>query len=168
MQNELRHIPEITSASKANTFFGRTVEDYIEPGFNHNLYSNIWHDEKEYTLEVPVPGLSKEDITITVEENVLWISGARKTKHVYHDVVEFNSSHFRRSFVLPPDCTPEGIRATCKHGLLTLNISRSKPANNGRAIPVQGSSPLKDESWWTRLQNWARRTLADRADKRRL
>lgn len=136
-----------------DAFFGRTVEDVLNQGLVHSFQSNILHDDKEYIIEVAVPGLSRRDIEITLEGNVLWIYGERKVKRVFEDVTEFNSTHFRRSFFLPEDSDVNKVSATCNNGLLTITIGKVRSSKKGRQILVQGAAgePVA-QTWWDKLK----------------
>ena len=80
-----------------------------------------------YCLRADLPGMSKKDINIEVSENVLTISGERKsdksTKNNEH-YSELRYGQFSRSFNLPEDIKTESIKASMKDGVLALNIPR--------------------------------------------
>ena len=68
---------------------------------------DIMEDEKEYRIKAELPDMKKEDVRLTVEDDVLAISGERKfekeeTSKKYHRVERAYGS-FVRSFSLPED-----------------------------------------------------------------
>jgi len=68
---------------------------------------DITEDEKEYLIKAEVPDVKKEDVKLTVQDNVLTISGERKVEKEekgkrYHRV-ERTYGSFMRSFTLPED-----------------------------------------------------------------
>lgn len=97
-------------------------------------------DEIEVVLEIP--GMRPEDIDIDLENNVLTVSGEKSEEReegqeggTYH-LSERRYGRFNRSFVLPRDVEPDGIRARCEDGLLTIRVPKSERARR-RRIEVQ-------------------------------
>ena len=85
-----------------------------------------------YKLEAELPGLTKDDINITLENNVLRLSGERKfekdaKKENYHRV-ERTYGTFTRAFALPQQVNPEGVRAAFENGILTLTVPKAEQA----------------------------------------
>ena len=83
-----------------------------------------------YYVEVDLPGISKEDIEITTEDNVLTISGERKYKEEVKEgdyyKVESRYGKFSRSFTLPEKVDVENIQAESKDGVLEVVIPKLK------------------------------------------
>ena len=81
-----------------------------------------------YTIELDVPGVSKEDIEITTEDNVLTISGERKQSQEVKDEdyykVESVYGTFSRSFTLPEKVDVDKIHAESKNGVLEVVIPK--------------------------------------------
>ncbi len=81
-----------------------------------------------YTIELDVPGVSKEDIEITTEDNVLTISGERKQSQEVKDEdyykVESVYGTFSRSFTLPEKVDVDNIHAESKNGVLEVVIPK--------------------------------------------
>lgn len=91
---------------------------------------NTREDDKAYYIEVDLPGVSKEDIEITTEDNVLTISGERKLKEEakeedYYKVESFYG-HFSRSFTLPEDVDVKNIEAKNENGVLEIVIPKKE------------------------------------------
>ncbi|HEX9940597.1 MAG TPA: Hsp20/alpha crystallin family protein [Thermoanaerobaculia bacterium] len=85
-----------------------------------------------YKLEAELPGLTKEDINITLENNVLRLSGERKfekdvKKENYHRV-ERTYGAFSRAFALPQQVNPEGVCAAFENGILTITVPKAEQA----------------------------------------
>ena len=89
---------------------------------------NTRESEDAYTIELDVPGVSKEDIEITTEDNVLTISGERKQSREVKDEdyykVESVYGTFSRSFTLPEKVDVENIHAESKNGVLEVVIPK--------------------------------------------
>ncbi len=89
---------------------------------------NTREGEDAYYVEVDLPGIRKEDISIDVDENVLTVSGERKVteerKEENYYKVESRFGRFERSFTLPEDVDAEKIEAESKDGVLEIRIPK--------------------------------------------
>lgn len=90
-----------------------------------------------------VAGIDPDQVDISVEDDVLTISGSRED----HDEVEEgqwirrerHSGQFRRSVSLPPGVDPEQIQASARHGLIEIRVPR--PAQVGaHRVPLRGGA----------------------------
>jgi HSP20 family protein len=101
-----------------------------ESGFKADFIPAINTREGEfaYHVEVDLPGMKKEDITIQVEENTLIISGERKIKEEIKEEnyykVESSFGSFSRSFSLPDNIDIEKIHAQTKDGVLEVVVPK--------------------------------------------
>ena len=91
---------------------------------------NTREGEDAYYVEIDLPGIRKEDIEITTEDNVLTISGERKMKDEVKEEdyykVESAYGKFSRSFTLPEKVDVENIQAESKDGVLEVIIPKLK------------------------------------------
>ena len=91
---------------------------------------NVAEDEKEFRIEVAIPGLSREDVRISVEDDVLTVSSERKDnkdeKKTSYMRREFTHCAFSRSFELPETVNQEGIEATHEAGMLTIQLPKKE------------------------------------------
>jgi HSP20 family protein len=93
---------------------------------------DITEDEKEYVIKAELPDVKKEDIKLTVEDNVMSISGERKYEKEekgkkYHRVERAYGS-FLRSFTLPEAADGSKVSAEYKDGLLNVRLPKSEKA----------------------------------------
>ena len=93
---------------------------------------DITEDDKEYLIKAELPEVKKEDIKLTVDEDVLTITGERKYEKEekgkkYHRVERAYGS-FMRSFTLPEDADGSKVSADCKDGLLKVHLPKSEKA----------------------------------------
>jgi len=104
---------------------------------------NTREGEFAYHIEVDLPGVKKEDIHVDVsEDNVLTISGERKTKEEVKekDYYKCESSYgkFSRSFTLPSNADAESISANSEDAVLEVVIPKLKEAKSAsRKIAVK-------------------------------
>ncbi len=92
--------------------------------------ADVSETEAEYGVRAELPGVEKEDVTVSVENGVLTIQGEKKVevteghgekKHC----VECAYGSFLRTFVLPSNADAEKVDASFKHGVLKLTIPKS-------------------------------------------
>ncbi|MBE0515055.1 Hsp20/alpha crystallin family protein [Sulfurimonas sp.] len=89
---------------------------------------NTREGKDAYHIDVDLPGVKKEDISVDVENNILSISGKRETKSEVKEEdyyrVESSYGKFERSFTLPEKVDAENIRAACEDGVLEVVIPK--------------------------------------------
>ena len=93
---------------------------------------DIYETDSSYVLNAELPGLTKEEINIDVNDNTLTLKGEKKFEEkVEKDNyvrVERNYGNFARSFALSDDVNPEGITASYKEGVLELTLPKKEEA----------------------------------------
>jgi HSP20 family protein len=85
-------------------------------------------DGTNFVLRADVPGLSENDVQISVAGNTVTLRGERKVEvpegHSVHRR-ERSAVRFAKSFELPARVDPDKVTATLKHGVLTLTLPRA-------------------------------------------
>ncbi|HDZ05587.1 hypothetical protein LCGC14_0067090 [marine sediment metagenome] len=93
---------------------------------------NIKENEKDFELELFVPGRIKDDFKIEIDDSVLTISAERKEENeeVKENFTrrEFSILSFKRSFTLPDTVATDKIEATYEGGILKFNIPKKVEA----------------------------------------
>lgn len=102
---------------------------------------DIRETESAYIIRADVPGVSAKDIEITLENNVLSISGHRegeikKDEDGYRRIERY-SGRFARHFNLPDTADAEKVDANVKDGVLEV-VLHKKEASKPRRIAVKG------------------------------
>lgn len=90
-------------------------------------------DEKNVMISAELPGLDKEDVKITVnDENVLTIRGEKKRQEKVEKTnyyrLERSFGEFVRTITLPAEVKADEINAKFDKGLLTVSIPKKVPA----------------------------------------
>jgi len=99
-------------------------------------------EEKEALIaKVEVPGIKKEDLTITVEEETLTIKGSFKTaeevKETDYYFAERAAGGFQRTVPLPAKVQAEKVTAALRDGLLEIRLPKAEEAKEaGKKIPI--------------------------------
>ena len=103
-------------------------EDFGSPTFQTFPPLNLWSNNDQAVLKAEIPGLSKNDITITVQNDVLTLEGNRKLETLnenedYHRQ-ERGYGNFKRTVSLPFSVDNEKITAKVNNGVLTVTLPR--------------------------------------------
>lgn len=87
--------------------------------------TNVVDDEKAFILEVAIPGLSKEDVHVKVEDGILHIS-AEKKEEEEKNYLRRNFSSFKldKSYKLSNEIKVEAISAEVKNGILLVILPK--------------------------------------------
>ena len=98
-------------------------------------------DDDAYYIELDLPGVKKDDIEITTEDNILTVSGERKMREELKEddyyKVESRYGKFSRSFTLPEDADVENIHAEMKNGVLEVIIPKRKDIHQVKKIEIK-------------------------------
>ena len=113
---------------------------------------DIFEDKEHLVLEAELPGMSRDDFEISVENNVITLRGERKFEKKtdgdnYHRVERAYGS-FTRSFTLPQTVTAEGATADFENGVLRVSLPK-REETKARKIEITGKSqpkPIEAES----------------------
>jgi HSP20 family protein len=93
---------------------------------------DIDEDEKEYTIKAELPDVKKEDVKVSVEDGMLFISGERKheteEKDKKHHRIERFYGSFQRSFKIPDDADGSKIKAESREGVLCIHLPKNPEA----------------------------------------
>ncbi|MBL8849823.1 MAG: Hsp20/alpha crystallin family protein [Planctomycetaceae bacterium] len=94
---------------------------------------------------VDVPGISSEQLDVTVSGNLLTVSGIHAAPILASDEVlvrqERPHGNFKRSIPLPATVDPESITAECTLGVLRIRVAKTE-REKSRRVPVRtGESP---------------------------
>lgn len=104
--------------------FGSRVADWLAPA------SDASSNDDAYRISVELPGVSEEDIHLSVEGGVVTVSGEKtetreeKGETWYFSERQYGS--FKRSFRLPEDADADKAEAHIKNGVLEVSVPRRK------------------------------------------
>jgi len=121
----------------SDPFFTDVVDLFYEtPRFVERSFkkANIIENDEDYRVELAVPGLSKEDISVKVNDNILTIS---HEKEETDDKTFYFTNSFTKQYTLPKDVNAKGIKATVENGILAATIPKDKKKPKEFAIEIQ-------------------------------
>ena len=92
--------------------------------------ADVSETEGEYLIKADLPAVRKEDVSLTVQDGVLTLSGERhQEKHAESEKlhrVERTYGSFARRFALPENVDEQGIRAESRDGVILIHIPKHK------------------------------------------
>ena len=103
---------------------------------------SVTENAESLDLTAELPGLSEDDVSIEVENNVLTISGEKsetrssEDEELKYHVVERSYGSFRRAFTLPRTVDASKISARFDSGILHVTLPKA-PESKGRRIEIQ-------------------------------
>ena len=95
---------------------------------------DIGEDEKSFVLKVDLPGVKKEDVSVTVEDDFLTISSEINKEDKQSEDLNIYEERFQgrynRSFKIPNTINTDGINSRLEDGVLTLNLPKKESAKS--------------------------------------
>jgi HSP20 family protein len=100
----------------------RRAEQFVTP------VASVVEDGDAYLLKVEMPGVNKEGLEISVENNELTITGRRDLAQIEGTLIhrESRTEDFRRVFELDPSVDTSKISARIDQGFLTLTLPKAE------------------------------------------
>lgn len=103
--------------------------------------ADIGENEKTFLIKVEIPGVRKENLKVSVDNNMLTIEGERHEEREdkgwrFHRV-ERSSGAFLRSFTLPSNADTSGLKAHFHEGMLDVEIPKTAAVSSSAvAVPI--------------------------------
>ena len=126
--------------------FEDVLNDNVSPFFSSlvapSFKVDIAEDVKAIFIEADMPGIKKEDIKVSMEDDVLSISAERtqseeEKKKGFHRI-ERSWGSFYRSFTVGENVAADKIEATYENGVLKIMVPKIEPqVKTGKEIPVK-------------------------------
>ena len=93
---------------------------------------DILEGETHYVIQADLPGVSKKDVQVKVENGVLYITGERKYQEPSDAMKLLRTERpfgtFLRTFTFPEDADADRVDAEFRDGLLTLRLHKQEAA----------------------------------------
>jgi len=139
-----------TLQEEVNRLFSNNLtHSFGDEGIGRGAWSptvDIYENKDQIVLEAELPGMSREDFELTVENNVITLRGERhfekKDEADNYHRVERAYGAFTRSFTLPQTVSGEGATAEYQHGVLRVTLPKREEAK-ARRIEISGESAGK-------------------------
>jgi len=121
-------------------FFDRTGSGDGNPSAVWSPSTDLVETDEDFRLRLDVPGMTKEDITINLQNRTLTVSGERTSERTEDGEeyvrVERAFGTFHRTFTLPDAVDEDNIEATYDNGVLTITVPKTEEGTR-RQIEIQ-------------------------------
>src|ERR1041385_3166851 len=91
---------------------------------------DLYEDRDRLVVKAELPGMKKEDIDISLEGEVLTLSGERKEEEVFDKAETYRSERFlgkfQRTLTLPMSVDASKVQASYKDGILTVTLPKAE------------------------------------------
>jgi HSP20 family protein len=117
----------------------RIFNDWSDRAVDWHPVMDVLEEGDTYLVKVELPGVKAEDVKIKLENNVLTLSGTKirseedEAQHYFRNERVYGS--FERSIKIPSTVDANLITATCKDGILTVEVPKAEKAKP-REIPI--------------------------------
>ena len=107
----------------------------------HHVRVNVIENESDFVIELCVPGMTKEDLNLYVEDDVLHVETVKKEQQEPANEVnylsrEFGFGPFEEAFELPDNADMEKISAKTENGILTVSVAKKEKNNEVKKIEI--------------------------------
>jgi len=146
--NDNTETPLVSLRKQMDTLFDDFDRSFWERGADFAVRSNISETDKEVRITAELPGLSDEDVDVSVVGNQITIKGEKKSEteerkddedRQFHRI-ERMSGAFQRSVALPFEIQAEAVKADVKDGVLTVTVTKPpEVVENTKKIEVTRS-----------------------------
>lgn len=126
----LRELRELRKGFEyMNSIMNELEGQNVEAGISSFVPSvNSREGKDAYYIEIDLPGIKKDDISIDIKDNVLTVSGERKVRDEISEdsyyKIESRYGKFIRSFTLPKNVNLDKIEANSENGVLEIVIPK--------------------------------------------
>lgn len=130
LENHLNYMNRLNRAESWPTSNNKDTGELTVPDWAPRV--DIKETAESYVIKAELPGVNKNDVSVTLEQGVLTLRGEKKFEKEYDDEkthrVECSYGSFVRSFSLPESVDENKVTAKYKDGLLNLIIPKAQQA----------------------------------------
>lgn len=117
----------------------------------HHVKVNVIEKADSYVVEMCVPGRSKEDLSLYVNDGVLYVESVQKTQEATQEGAqnepqkeslnylsrEFFCEPFEEAFELPDNADLENVSAKTENGILTITVAKKAKSGERKQIEIK-------------------------------
>lgn len=116
------------------------VENRKKNSCNCTPSANIAEDKDSFRIEMAIPGFSREEVSISIEKDILTIASATKEDEKAEEITytrkEFGRYAFSRSFRLSDAINQDQVQAECRNGILTIVLPKKEEVKVRKEIAI--------------------------------
>lgn len=121
-------------------FMDKMPFGFFGKGFSPRV--DIYETGQDVVVKAEIPGVSKEDLNVYIDDNSIRLSGNTKRDTEFKDENTYRSERFYGSFSrtipLPVEVKPENARAEYKDGILSITVPKVESSKmKSRRIDIQ-------------------------------
>ena len=146
---------QMSPISSLQSEMNRMFEDFFNQPFGLPLQRvrtqaavvpalDVKEDESSIVVTAELPGIDRNDIEISVQDDMLEIRGQKSEEHKNEQenyyMVERSYGAFARRITLPAEVDSEQAEATMNNGVLTLYLPKAVPKAGKKTISIQESA----------------------------
>ncbi len=123
-------------------FFNHSFPNFLDTELESNYPANIKEEDNNFTIELAVPGVKKDDFKISVDNQILSISLKDKKENERKDETnnythkEFNYQYLNRQFTLSKNVDLDNIKAEYIDGILSLSLPKQDLVDTKKYVEV--------------------------------
>ena len=125
---------------KQSSFFPLIFDEFFKNNWNINVpynsfnipFFNVKENDKEFILELAIPGKNNNDFNVEIDNRLLTISTTdeKELSDYNYTVKEFGYSSFEKSFELPESIDFDKINSFYRNGILSIILPKRKEFHN--------------------------------------
>jgi HSP20 family protein len=104
----------------------------LRPAFFEAPALDVYDEKDDLIVKAEIPGLTKDEIDISLEENILTIKGEKKKEEEVKEDDYYRCERtfgaFSRSIELPMNVKPDKVNASFKNGVLEIRLPKAEEA----------------------------------------
>ena len=124
-----------------NNFFKNDYHEDYAKSCGSNAATNVFETEKEFKIEVLLPGFTKEDLQLNVHNLLLTIKVEKEKEENSEEYKyahrEFGAVNFEKQYRLPKSVDIEKIRAEFKNGVLNITLPKKEEAVEKAPVEIK-------------------------------
>jgi HSP20 family protein len=143
IRNNVTMTPWTAPMNRLEGLFDRLFDDTVF-GFSPRVEGSalpisLWQDEDHVYVEADLPGMTEQDVEVTVHKGVLYIRGERKVEEGRRYLYNGRTwGRFERAITLPDEVNTAEVQAELSDGVLRLTLPKS-PETKPRKITLKSS-----------------------------
>jgi len=125
---------------KTQSYFPTIFDEFFKDNWNINLTNdnfvspsyNIKENDKEFVIELAIPGKENTDFNIEIQNKILLVSinDENKNSNYTYNRKEFGFHKFEKSFDLPISIETNKVTSYYRNGVLTIKLPKRKEYQN--------------------------------------
>jgi HSP20 family protein len=149
---------QFSPISSLQSEMNRMIEDFFSQPFGLSVQRgrpqavipalDVKEDEQNIVVTAELPGIDRNDVEISVQEDMLEIRGHKseeqKQESENYHVVERSYGAFTRRIALPCEVDSEQAEALMQNGVLTLRLPKSGPRQGKKTISIKEAQETQE------------------------